>query len=158
MNPINAIGAVCAIALIAITGIYTGKNNNLASASVGEGVIRLTVVDTQTHSEGNDLGDHRTYANYVLGSDGLIIGTAYSICTIVARGSNFGSHGLTLCSGVYNLPKGKLTFQGTRRTKTKYTFVVTGGSGIYVNAGGVLNGFQISDNPYSQRVIIHLGR
>jgi len=158
MNLINATIGFLAIALLALTGVYTGQDQNSASAASGEGILRLTAVDVQTHSEGNDLGDHRTFNKIVLGSDGFIIGAAVDACTIVGEGSNYGKNGLSLCNGVYTLPKGKLTFQGTRRTRQRYTFVITGGSGIYENAGGVLNGFQTSSSPFSQRVIIHIGR
>ena len=158
MNLINTIGVFFAIALLALTGSYTGQNQSVAATSTTQAVVRLTVVDVQTGSEGHNLGDHRTFSKIVLGSKGFIIGSAFDSCVVVGIGKTYGKFGLSLCNGVYNLPKGKLTFQGTRRTRERYTFVITGGSGIYENASGTLNGFQISSNPYSQRVIIHIGR
>jgi hypothetical protein len=111
-------------------------------------------VDRQT-SGGKDLGDNLTFAKVVLGSAGSIIGTAYDSCVLVGVGDQYGK-GLSMCNGIYNLPQGKLTFQGTRKTRERYTFVVTGGSGIYVNASGTINGFQIGSTPFSQRVVIHI--
>lgn len=49
-----------------------------------------------------------------------------------------------LCSGEIKLPLGKLTVMGSSSTRTSGTWAVTGGTGRYAAAGGVLTYVAIS--------------
>jgi hypothetical protein len=148
MNPLNIIAAAVSTILVFMVGAYT-NNQSLGQAAVKPSVIRLLAIDTGSHSDGNDPNDHRVFSLRLLSFKGLIIGNGYQACIVVKSG-------VDQCSGVYNLPTGKITYSGSRQSREKYTFVVTGGTGSYLAAGGRLNSVLFGSNPFREKVVIHI--
>jgi len=141
--------------LIFILGMHTGNTQN--SVAFGDpGYVRVRAVDFKTKTEGLNIGDRSVYAQFLLDSTGKKIGNSYIICTSVGESGILGK-GVLECHGIYNLPLGKITIQGSRSSKRdKLTFVVTGGTGIYEGVGGILNGFIIGTSPHRERLIFRI--
>lgn len=126
-----------------------------ASASDGGGtgrsVFRLTATQTQAASidvdgsSGPSQGDEFvTSGNLLHGS--TIVGTYGEICTIT-RTAPLDEFDLQ-CAGTFSLPQGQLTAQG-RFTVTSsgpgtIDFAITGGTGSYRTARGVIHAVNVS--------------
>lgn len=126
---------------------------NEAEAVVRPGKINLESVTIQERGSQRDAGDRLLTAKKLLAPTGNSIGNAYMICTVIGKGGTLGN-GVSQCSATYNLPLGKLIAHGSRHSRSGYTLVVTGGTGFYRGAEGVLNSFLVGINPRRHSIVI----
>lgn len=137
--------------LLLLVGSYAGQK---ASALQNPAIARFIAVDIES-KKSSDIGETSVFAQRILDPSGNIIGNSFSSCILIAKEEIFAG-GRNLCDGVYNLPKGKITFKGSRKNRERYTFVVTGGTGFYSGVGGRLNGFVIGSDPFREKLIFHI--
>lgn len=148
MNPVNLIVGVIATALVFIVGSYT-NNQSLGQAAAKPSVVRIIAIETFSVSEGTKINNHRSITKRILSPEGKVIGNGYQLCVVVRKG-------VEQCSGIFNLPTGKITYSGSRQNRSRYTFVVTGGTGSYLAAGGRLNSVAFGLFPFRERITIHI--
>lgn len=148
MNPLSVIAGVIATTLVFLTGAYT-NNQSISYAAIKPSTIRLISVEMNVESNGSSVNDHKSITKRILSPEGRIIGNGYQACIMVKERVEY-------CSGVYNLPLGKITFSGSRQNRSRYTFVVTGGTGSYLAAGGRLESSVFGFNPFREKINIHI--
>jgi len=149
MSPLNVLAGVFATLLVFAVGAYTNSDNSIAEASIRPAVIRLVAVDQEVHGKSVDPNDHQVFTQTILGSSGNIIGNSYSVCIKIRRN-------VSVCSGIYILPKGKITYYGSRQNRLRYSMVVTGGSGVYQGAGGKIDSIVFGFFPFREKITVHL--
>jgi len=81
------------------------------------------------------------------------LGHAIVSCDELGEGGIAGA-GLEHCMATYVLPLGKITAQGIIHSRSRYTLVVTGGTGVYLGAQGHL--FTRRIGPGVKRIIFDL--
>lgn len=72
------------------------------------------------------------------------IGHGVLTCTKVGIGGILGA-GVSNCNGVYQLPLGKISTQGILHGYSRYTMIITGGTGVYKEASGTLFVRRVAD-------------
>lgn len=149
---ILSISTILISSIILLIGISIKQD---ASALQKPSVARFIAIDRSFKSEGENPGDRSIIAQRILDTEGNIVGNSFVVCPLAAKEGVFGS-GVRVCHGVFNLPKGKVTVYGSRRSRERYTLVVTGGSGFYSGVGGRLNGFVIGVKPFREKIIFHI--
>lgn len=82
------------------------------------------------------------------------IGHAVTVCTRLGVGGVLGG-GLSDCKATFVLPLGKITAAGVRHNRTRYTLVITGGTGRYLGAAGSVD--RRAETPGQTRYIFRLG-
>ena len=147
MNPLNFIAGAIATILVILTGSYT--NNQLGQAATNSSVVRLIAVDLSIVGSGVHINEHKSISQRILSPEGKIIGNSYQACIIVRKN-------VEQCGGIFNLPKGKITFSGSRQNRSKYTFVITGGTGAYLAAGGRVDSVIFGLFPFREKITIHI--
>jgi hypothetical protein len=86
----------------------------------------------------NSLGDLIVFTNPVVDASGARVGKSQVSCTTTVGSRNFMRSTIT-CAGVMTLRDGTLTLQGNvSLSDPTLTAAVTGGTGAYANARGVL--------------------
>lgn len=139
--------------ILLISSIVALMIVNFAGALSSPGKAKFYTVTASERTISN--GDIFTRGQRVSTLEGKIIGNAFLSCTRIARNENFG-YTVEQCTGTYNLPLGKMTVAGSRSSRSRYTLVVTGGTGFYNNVGGKLNVYKIGVSPTTERVIFSL--
>jgi hypothetical protein len=86
----------------------------------------------------NSTGDVLVFTNPMADSSGKVVGKVSAVCTTTTGARNFVQSVVT-CNGVLVLPDGTLTLQANISLDSPTTTgAVTGGTGAYANARGVL--------------------
>lgn len=110
-------------------------------AQRAKGVIRIetSVADVRTAGDVGYQGSRRFVVMRIWTHPptGLPIGHAVMNCVFVGRGGLLGA-GLWTCLTVYRMPLGYITAAGLLHSFKRYTLAVTGGTGVYAGAGGVV--------------------
>jgi hypothetical protein len=86
----------------------------------------------------NSLGDSFVFTNPLADASGKVIGRNHAICSTTVGARNFNKSVVT-CAGAAVLRDGTLTWQGAFKVGADGdTSAVTGGTGAYANASGVI--------------------
>lgn len=78
-----------------------------------------------------------------------VIGWGNTVCFDLNNGSQ-------QCMGTFVFPKGKISVAGTRHNSHYFVLSITGGTGLYVGAGGTLVGNTTVTNFNRERLIFNL--
>lgn len=78
------------------------------------------------------------------------LGHAFLSCTDIGREGALGS-GVAICTGTYVMPLGKLAVSGVQHRRTRYTLIVTGGTGAYLGKNGSLHVRRIAPGAFNLR-------
>src|SRR3954469_14479838 len=134
--PIVALGAVCAAAVpaLAVTVAAQGRAPDRAQARA------ITVIEhadndttTDTGAQGDSVGDLLTFANDVYdANDADEVGTDQGYCIRVKVGAAYE------CTWTTSLAGGQIVVAGPFYDKRDSTLAVTGGTGRYREARGVM--------------------
>jgi Dirigent-like protein len=136
------------LALVAVGGAALGLSSASAQApgprtltlkELDKGATFLHVRNSKPKSrQANSTGDLIVITNPVVDATGAPLGRSHVTCVTTIGARNFTKSTVT-CSGVMALRDGTLTLQGniTLNSQTT-TAAVTGGTGAYANARGVL--------------------
>lgn len=139
-----ALAAAVALAVLAL-----GRDTPASAQDPGARVLKLTelergstfkhVRNTRSRSQrANLLGDLIVFTNPLADAAGSVVGRVHVECVTTTGSSNFLKSKLT-CSGIMTLPGGTLTLQAmTSPGKPTTNGAITGGTGVYANARGVL--------------------
>lgn len=95
--------------------------------------ISATAADTTIDVDG-DRNELRLLWN--LNFRSTPIGHAFIHCSDLGRLGGGGP--ISYCHGLYVFPLGKIVVEGIRRNRRRVTYVVTGGTGRYLDASGTL--------------------
>jgi hypothetical protein len=141
---ITACTLLAAAAVLATGALGTGASGQapattLTLTELAEGSTFTHIRNTRTRSSrANSQGDLLAFTNPLADASGRRVGTLSASCTTTSGARSFQRSTLT-CLAVIALRDGTLTVQGNtspgRRTTTG---AVTGGTGTYANASGVL--------------------
>jgi allene oxide cyclase-like protein len=140
------VGVLLAAALVA-AGVLAGST----AGAHGERLRTLTLKElekgaTFTHirntkpasPRANSQGDVLTFTNPLADASGKVVGTLHAACTTTTGAVNFVRSTIT-CAGALVLRNGTLTLQVvTSPGAARSTGAVTGGTGAYANARGVI--------------------
>jgi hypothetical protein len=125
-----------ALALLTVILIVAGLAVAIASsAPTSTGQINVTA--TLIKATGRQVGKPGRQSNALEQSwritdrNGTTIGRMLQQCRWITRNAR-------LCSGELNLTRGKLTYLGSSPTAFEGEYAVTGGTGTYRSAGGVM--------------------
>lgn len=131
---------------ISVVLVLTGVGSAAQDSRVS--VAASTVRIRETH-------DVRSYIQLLWNRDIRTrpIGHAVISCFKLGTGGLLGS-GLFQCVGTYVLPLGKIVVQGLVHSYERYTLAITGGTGVYADAGGQLFGRRVG--PGVQRLVFTL--
>ena len=102
------------------------------SEAAGASLIRIFAIEVRASSEGQDPGDHFVALSVLADRNDRTIGNSAISCT-----RSFEN--LSSCQATFVLPRGKIMTQGTRHSRDYYVLAIVGGTGLYSNAGGVLD-------------------
>jgi hypothetical protein len=143
---------VAAVVLVAIAALVLPTRAAPANAYVRIYGTTTGISYVDLGNPGPGAGDESIRGLRLSDRRGRTIGNGSIICISLGR----ALPGTSLCSGVYSLPKGKLVVSGTRRSPDYYVLPVTGGTGIFQRAAGVLIGDTVSRNPRKDRLVFNL--
>jgi hypothetical protein len=136
-----ALGALAAAALLVGPGASAQSpgGRTLSFTELEKGASFKHVRNTKPKSpRANSLGDILVFTNPLADASGRVVGRLHVSCATTAGARNFLKSAIT-CSGTYVLRDGTLTAQGTFRVGgATTTIAITGGTGAYANARGVL--------------------
>jgi hypothetical protein len=136
-----ALGALAAAALLVGPGASAQSpgGRTLSFTELEKGATFKHVRNTKPKSpRANSLGDILVFTNPLADASGRVVGRLHVSCATTAGARNFLKSAIT-CSGTYVLRDGTLTAQGTFRVGgATTTIAITGGTGAYANARGVL--------------------
>lgn len=132
------VAAVAAVALMGLLTVGAADGQRRAGA-----VFTAVIQDTNT-----DFG-RTVVLKEIRDRHGDTVGEAETVCVPVRRRS-------AQCIGTFILPKGKIMVAGTRRSQEFFVFAVTGGTGVYLAAGGELAGRTFDTNPRRERLLFSL--
>lgn len=135
-----AVAAVLVLLLLA-----TGS----ASSLDGPRLIRVTAVSVDEHGEDEETSDVLFVSQELQGSLGNLVGKGVQQCTV-------GLNGVSMCLATYVFRRGEIMLQGTRQRRDFYVWAVTGGTGIYSNAGGSLIATTLATRPRRERLLFSL--
>jgi len=132
-----ALGLLVAVPVgIIIAATAVGVAAERSNEATGPAVVRLTDVQLSLHHVNvsrDGMGD-LDIANLRLfgtSTQSRPIGSGVLTCTYLSKT-------LRSCAGAYQLPRGTILTAGVLRTRLLYTAAITGGTGLYDNAGGTL--------------------
>jgi hypothetical protein len=144
-------------ALVAILGLAAGATGPAFGSAGDDGGHHRTfsVVSHNTEEEGVDvgakgdsLGDEYVFRS-TLTSHGKTVGHAGVVCTLVSV-----KHGEAQCLGTAWFRAGQITIQGLIAGEPEhFVFPITGGSGAYKGAEGVLH---VREGKNTERLTFHL--
>jgi hypothetical protein len=145
LRPVKACTLLIAIAALVTTGVLEsgasghGPATTVTLNELAEGSTFTHIRNTKTRSSrANSQGDLLAFTNPLADSSGARVGTLSASCTTTSGARRFQRSTLT-CLAVIALRDGTLTVQGnTSPGKRTTTGAVTGGTGAYANASGVL--------------------
>jgi hypothetical protein len=136
-----ALGALAAAALLVGPGASAQSpgGRTLSFTELEKGATFKHVRNTKPKSpRANSLGDILVFTNPLADASGRVVGRLHVSCATTGGARNFLKSAIT-CSGTYVLRDGTLTAQGTFRVGgATTTIAITGGTGAYANARGVL--------------------
>jgi len=141
-----------AVSALLATLVFPGSQDAQAGAVIRIWGTTTAIEFVDIGRPGHSAGDEMLRGVRLTDKYDRIIGSASFGCV------NFGNAmpGVSLCTAVFNLPKGKIVVQGTRRTIDYYLLPVTGGTGIYSHASGSLLGETVSKPPRKDRLLFSL--
>jgi hypothetical protein len=100
---------------------------------------RTSLVDGRQHLVIKEVTDKR----------GHRLGSVAQVCTDVTGDRQE-------CIGTLEMPLGRITYQGSRRSARYYVFAVTGGTGIYAGATGTYASSTIALDPRVEYLLVSL--
>lgn len=113
--------------------------------AAGGSLARFREVQVSSSSLGNFAGATSTWRTVVkLNRSVKSVGTGTFVCVRIR--SNELLRG---CRGSYRLPEGEIELAGVIRTRSRYSLVVTGGSGVYSGMNGTAAISQIGSHPWT---------
>lgn len=140
---------LAAAAVIAFVLFATGTGTAGPSLD-GPKLIRVSAYTTVESGEFAETSDVLFVRQELRGSEGNRVGSGTQQCTV-------GLEDIATCLATYTFGKGQIMLQGTRRRRSSYVLAVTGGTGVYSDAGGVLLAETISDHlPRVERLLFSL--
>lgn len=123
------------LALVAVVAVGLVVVLAVAAAPIRKGQINVTatlaVSSTRAVGPPGRRGDPIEQSWRITDRNGRRIGRMLQQCRWVLTGAR-------LCSGELALPLGKLTYAGSSPTPFEGEYAVTGGTGVYRSAGGVM--------------------
>lgn len=124
--------AVLVIGVASAAAGSSGNNNNNRTIRVDAIVTELNLVHAGT--KGPSLGDEIVFSEKLL-QDGAQVGHAGAVCTTVSLERNEAQ-----CNATYSFSGGQITAQAliTLNSTAPYAASITGGSGEYQGADGVV--------------------
>jgi hypothetical protein len=137
---ILALGALAAAVLVGPgASAQSPAGRTLSFTELEKGATFKHIRNTKPKSpRANSLGDILVFTNPLADASGRVVGRLHVSCATTAGARNFLKSAIT-CSGTYVLRDGTLTAQGTFRVGgATTTIAITGGTGAYANARGVL--------------------
>jgi len=135
-----------AVAAVVITLLFAaGAGQSLE----GPRLIRVVATTVTERGEFEETSDVLFVNQELRGSAGNRIGEGTQQCTV-------GLEGVSTCLATYLLARGQIMLQGTRQRRDFYVLAVTGGTGIYSNAGGSLVATTLSLTPRRERLLFSL--
>jgi Allene oxide cyclase barrel like domain len=137
---ILALGALAAATLIGPgASAQSPGGRTLSLTELEKGATFKHIRNTKPKSpRANSLGDVLVFTNPLADASGRVVGRLHVSCATTAGARNFLKSAIT-CLGTYVLRDGTLTAQGTFRVGgSTTTIAITGGTGAYANARGVL--------------------
>ncbi len=141
--------AAVLIALLALLAVVAGLRSNASAQAPAGRTLTLTELDkgsTFTHirntkgasRRSNQMGDVLAFTNPIADASGKRVGKLSMGCTTTTGARNF-MHSTITCAGVMALDDGDLTVQANVSLDSDTaTGAVTGGTGAYANARGVV--------------------
>jgi hypothetical protein len=146
--------AAILIAVAAVIGAAIGLSNATAQApttrtltvkELDKGSTFPHIRNTKPASrQANSLGDLIVFTNPIADASGTHVGTLHATCTTTVGSRSFPRSTVT-CAAVMAMRDGTLTLQGNIALSSQTaTASVTGGTGAYANAHGVLVSRQTS--------------
>jgi hypothetical protein len=137
---ILALGALAAAALIGPgASAQTPGGRTITVTELEKGSTFKHVRNTKPKSpKANSLGDVLVFTNPLADASGQVVGKLHAVCATTVGARNFLKSVMT-CGGSIVLRDGTLTWQATFKVdESSITGAVTGGTGAYANARGVL--------------------
>lgn len=135
--------AVAAVIVAVLFATGTGQSLD------GPHLIRVSAYTVQESGEFEETSDVLFVRQDLRGSVGNRIGAGTQQCTV-------GVDGISMCLATYTFGKGQVMVQGARRKRSSYVLAVTGGTGLYSNASGVLLAETVSLSPRVERLLFSL--
>jgi hypothetical protein len=134
-----ALPAVITAAILVGAGASASTGRTLTFTELEKGSTYTHISNTKTTSErANSQGDVFAFTYRLAAASGQVVGKLHLNCITTVGSRNFLKSTLT-CSGVAVLRDGTLTIQATTSPGVPTTTAaVTGGTGAYANARGVL--------------------
>ena len=148
-HPARTALVALAVAALALIGLALGRDAPASAQDPAARVLKLTELEkgstfkhvrtTKSGSRRANLpGDLIVFTNPVADGSGETVGRLHVQCVTTTGASNFLKSKLT-CAGVMTLPGGTLTLQAMTSPGNPTTNgAITGGTGVYANARGVL--------------------
>jgi hypothetical protein len=137
---ILALGALAAAALLgpgASAQSPAGRTISLTELEKGSTFKHVRNTKTKS-SRANSLGDVIVFTNPLADASGQVVGKLHASCATTVGARNFLKSSMT-CDGVAVLRDGTLTWQAALKVgASSVNGAVTGGTGAYANARGVL--------------------
>jgi hypothetical protein len=137
---ILALGALAAAALLgpgASAQSPAGRTISLTELEKGSTFKHVRNTKTKS-SRANSLGDVIVFTNPLADASGQVVGKLHASCATTVGARNFLKSSMT-CDGVAVLRDGTLTWQAAFKVgASSVNGAVTGGTGAYANARGVL--------------------
>jgi hypothetical protein len=141
---------VAVIVILACLFVIPGQ---AASGIIRIFAITQSSVSVDMGSEGRSAGDQSITGFLLTTRNGKTIGYASVICTAVGK-TLPGT--VSMCQGSYILPRGRIIAQGTRQRRDYFALAITGGTGIYSSAGGILISSTVAIRPRRDRLFFSL--
>jgi allene oxide cyclase len=136
-----AAGLLVAAACLAIRSTANAQapaGRTLTFSELDKGSTFTHIRNTKTKSRSaNSQGDVLALANRLVDADGTPIGKLHLACTTTVGARDF-TKSIVTCHGVLALRDGTLTLQCTLEPGADTTGAITGGTGAYANARGVV--------------------
>lgn len=134
-----AVAGVAVVALMSSASAQDPGTRTLTFKELEQGSTFTHIRNTRTRSEqANMQGDVIAFTNPLADAAGKRVGTVRASCVTTTGSRNFMKSTLT-CVGVVSLRDGTMTIQADIRPRAnKTTGAVTGGTGAYANARGVI--------------------
>jgi hypothetical protein len=140
-------------ALLVLIAVAVAGSVWLASASsVPIAVARFREVEQSHTSLGSFGAATETWRTAVLlQRSNKRVGTAWVACIRVARSS-----AARKCSGTYQLPEGSIELAGVVSSRSRFTLLIVGTSGVYEGQSGSAQFSQVGSSPRSSLVTFYL--
>jgi hypothetical protein len=143
--------AALVITALVLLALALGLSASADDSLDGPALIRVNAI---TEVDRND-GVRLTQGSWIHDRQGRRIGWVIVVCRNLGSGGPLGS-ATALCDGTYLFPKGRIQAAGMRKSRSSYMLAVTGGTGLYSNAGGVLLVRTTRLNPRTETLLFSL--